>query len=153
MKKQELRQLFYLALPILVALLIFRNSMFPGELSDEQSNFVLQFIENLFSRVGISATLTSFAVRKLAHLTEYFIFGLTLSLSFWKRGKSIFPSSMFWFLAVPFVDETIQLFCPGRNGSVVDVWIDFAGCLIGLGLLYLIKHFVESRHRKIKGTI
>jgi hypothetical protein len=148
MKKQEWKQLFFQALPILVVLWIFHNSMFSGEQSDEQSGFVLMFFENLFSRVGIFVTLTSFVIRKLAHLTEYFLFGLTLALSLWKRGKSIFPTPMFCFLAVPLADETIQLFYPGRNGSVVDIWIDFAGCLIGLGLLYLIKHCVESRRSK-----
>lgn len=150
MKKQELKQLFFLVLPILVALLIFRNSMFSAVQSDEQSDFVLLFINRLYSGAGISVTLTSFAVRKLAHLTEYFIFGFTLALSFWKRGKYIFSPAMFWFLAVPLVDETIQLFYPGRTTSVVDVWIDFTGCLIGLGLLCLIKGFVNSRHRTIK---
>jgi hypothetical protein len=147
MKKEEWKQLLFQALPILVVLWIFHNSMFSGEQSDEQSNFVLMFFENLFSRVGISVTLTPFAVRKLAHLTEYFLFGLTLSLSLWKQGKQIFPSALFWLLAVPLVDETIQLFYPGRNGSVVDIWIDFSGCLIGLGLICLIIHRAKSRRR------
>jgi hypothetical protein len=147
MKKHDWKQLFFQTLPILVALWIFHNSMFSGEQSDEQSKFVLMFFENLFSRVGISVTLTSFAVRKLAHLTEYFLFGFTLSLSLWKQGKRIFPSPLFWFLAVPLVDETIQLFYPGRNGNVVDIWIDFSGCLIGLGLICLIIHCMKSRRR------
>ena len=127
--------------------------MFSASQSDKQSGFVLLFMENLFSRAGISVTLTSFAVRKLAHLTEYFIFGLTLALSLWKRGnegKHFISPAMFWFLAVPLIDETIQCFYPGRTSSVVDVWIDFTGCLIGLGLLCLIKYFVNSRHRTIK---
>ncbi len=40
-------------------------------------------------------------------------------------------------LAVCFIDETIQLFVPGRGGRVEDMWIDMAGALTGLlfGLL------------------
>ena len=41
-------------------------------------------------------------------------------------------------LAVCFIDETIQLFVPGRGGRVEDMWIDMAGALTGLlfGLLF-----------------
>ena len=37
------------------------------------------------------------------------------------------------FLSVfrPFVDETIQLFTPGRSGQISDVWLDMSGVLFG----------------------
>ena len=38
--------------------------------------------------------------------------------------------------AVPFLDETIQLFTEGRSGQLSDVWLDMAGALTGT-VLYL----------------
>ena len=50
---------------------------------------------------------------------------------------------------VPFVDETIQLYVPGRTSSVRDVWIDFGGVIAGLFaalLLLLIVRVLTSFH-------
>ena len=40
---------------------------------------------------------------------------------------------------IPSIDETIQLFVPGRSGQVTDIWIDFSGVMTGLlvGLILL----------------
>ena len=34
--------------------------------------------------------------------------------------------------AVPFLDETIQLFTEGRSGQISDVWLDMAGIVTGI---------------------
>ena len=36
------------------------------------------------------------------------------------------------------VDETIQIFVPGRSGEITDVWLDLAGFLVGYGLARVI---------------
>jgi VanZ family protein len=54
-------------------------------------------------------------------------------------------------LTVAFLDETIQLFVPGRSGKIVDVWIDLAGFSFTMGIVLLItrkkrKQEVSDQH-------
>ena len=36
--------------------------------------------------------------------------------------------------AVPFLDETIQLFTEGRSGQISDVWLDMSGAAVGMAI-------------------
>ena len=52
-------------------------------------------------------------------------------------------------MATALLDETIQLYVPGRTSSVRDVWIDFGGVIAGLFvalLLLLIVRGLTSFH-------
>lgn len=49
--------------------------------------------------------------------------------------------------AVPFLDETIQLFTEGRSGQISDVWLDMAGALTGT-VLYLAARRIYLRIKK-----
>lgn len=151
MKSQKLnRSSFLLLIPIFVCLLIFRNSMYPLVQSNLQSGFVLRLLNHIFSVFGGGPGLTQFAVRKAAHFTEYFVLGFALTFILQMPGRKWKPSlslQLFLLLVVPMIDETIQLRSSGRNSSVIDVWIDFAGCVTGLGLSYLIRH-LRSDSRK-----
>lgn len=49
--------------------------------------------------------------------------------------------------AVPFLDETIQLFTEGRSGQLSDVWLDMAGALTGT-VLYLAARRIYLRIKK-----
>jgi VanZ family protein len=128
------------AIPLLVLLLIFHNSMYPLRQSDLQSGVVLNALNRFFANYGIDAVLTQFEVRKLAHFIEYFIFGFlfTVTVRMIRRKRSSFFFELFFFLAFPVVDETIQLYSSGRGSSVSDVLIDFVSCMIGMGLCCLI---------------
>ena len=147
--RKSIRNVLRLLIPILICLLIFHNSMYPLVQSDIQSGFVLRFLNRVLAAFGGGWELTQFAVRKTAHFTEYFILGLVLtsilqmSVRKWKPSLSL---QLFLLLAVPVIDETIQLHSAGRNSSVIDVWIDFAGGAAGLGLFYLIRH-IRNRSR------
>lgn len=148
--KKYSQNVFLLLIPTLICLLIFRNSMYPIVQSDMQSGFVLRYLNRFLAFFGGSMQLTQFAVRKMAHFTEYFVLGFVLTLILQMPGRKWRPSlslQLFLLLAVPVIDETIQLHSSGRNSSIIDVWIDFAGCVAGLGLSYLIRH-LWSRSRK-----
>ena len=84
-------------------------------------------------------------MRKIAHFTEYFIFGIllltTLRLYVDKIREKIF-NILFIGLAVPVIDEFIQLFVDGRGGEIRDVIIDFSGVLTGMLLSFLIIRLV-----------
>ena len=47
-------------------------------------------------------------------------------------------------------DETIQLFVPGRSGSIADVWLDTAGYLTGALLTLLIFSPVPESARSLR---
>jgi VanZ family protein len=50
-------------------------------------------------------------------------------------------------LAVACIDETIQIFTPGRASSLIDVWIDASGFALGLAVI----HLTTIIYNKIKG--
>lgn len=37
-------------------------------------------------------------------------------------------------MTTAFLDETIQLFVPGRSGQISDVWVDLLGAAVGIVL-------------------
>ena len=51
-------------------------------------------------------------------------------------------------LAVACIDETIQIFTPGRASSLIDVWIDTAGFALGFVVIFAV---FTIYHNKIKG--
>lgn len=76
-----------------------------------------------------------FILRKLAHITEYFI--LTLLLARALAGEKISKSRALIFAGLAALlyavsDEIHQLFVFGREGSVKDVVIDGVGIIIAL---------------------
>lgn len=156
MKTEKYKNLLSVSVTLAVLLLILRNSTDPIVRSDLQSGLVLRVLNRLFSGMGYDVVFTQYAVRKLAHFAEYFVFGLLLTASMRRIrcGKNGgFFLKLFLFLAVPVFDETIQLFYQGRNSSVPDVWIDFAGCMAGMGLCRLIllaAHADGRRPRHLK---
>jgi len=81
-------------------------------------------------------------VRKLAHMTEYFILGLLL----WRALRRGRDEAWRWSWAVgtlllgaawAALDELHQLFERGRGSSVVDIGWDSLGLLLALVAIYL----------------
>ena len=90
-------------------------------------------------------------VRKLAHITEYFMLGLLLFRAL--RGDSTSPKSYRWafysLCAVAFIaagDEFHQTFVATRTGSIIDVGIDTLGGLMAQCVL-LIRSRVHRSYR------
>ncbi|MGD0458715.1 MAG: VanZ family protein [Terriglobia bacterium] len=82
-----------------------------------------------------------FLIRKLAHCSEYAVFGLLLYHSFEPRHPERWDTrGAFGALLVAglfsLADEYHQSFVPGRTASLVDSGIDTAGALLGMVLLY-----------------
>ena len=84
-------------------------------------------------------------VRKLAHFSEYAVFGIALAWMFQVRHIRI------WYMIPVFIclaccDEFIQRFVPGRGASVIDVLIDCAGATFGQFVAWL-AHFAKFNNR------
>lgn len=164
---------FWHILLILYILFIYSNSMRPAVQSSAESGRVLRLLQDLAESAGIAVPwLTEHIVRKCAHFIEYTGLGILLrqSAAYIKWDRSISENmgslsalgnqtlryqkkenrtSVFLELhrvaifAVPFVDETLQLFTEGRSGQISDVWLDMAGALTGT-VLYLAVHRIHS---------
>jgi VanZ family protein len=125
-------------LTILIALnlaLIWGNSLMNAQASGDLSGGILamlgQFLPFLLTEAGHTL------LRKAAHLSEFALLGLLYcgrhTLAHWKTPVHL----MGFGLAVACMDETIQIFTPGRASSLMDVWIDTMGFALGFVVIYL----------------
>ena len=74
-------------------------------------------------------------VRKIAHVTEYFLLAISVSFPLYVYGvRGIWLPLLAGFLCVGFagLDEYHQSFVAGRGPSVRDVGIDSIGIFIGI---------------------
>ena len=116
---------------------IWAHSLMNGtDSANESTRFVL-FALPLLQRLGLSdIALATFVVRKCAHVSEYAMLGV-LAFFLCRSQPGVRPERRLWLssrvvmVMTPIVDETIQLFVPGREGSVRDVLIDLAGACAG----------------------
>ena len=118
---------------ILNLMFIWGNSMLPAEVSQKISDCVLELLPEIPEQ-PIQQSDGSHLVRKLAHVAEFTVLGMLLSwLTAMRKRK--------WWLTVPLgtivacIDETIQMFVPGRGPGLLDVGIDTCGVLVGMLLL------------------
>lgn len=126
MKKFKI--IYKLLLVIIWLSVIFLFSNQSGEASTNLTNSflerVLWFIDN---------DMTFIIIRKLAHVSEYFILGIliyNLLKEFTYRNIILYS----FILCVIFAcfDELHQSFVGGRDGKILDVIIDSVGIIIGI---------------------
>ena len=126
--------------------LIWGNSMLPGSQSQEVSDGFLRQFAFLPALLGENGPKL---IRKIAHFAEFAWLGFLLAGSFRAWGRAPVLPAALWGLLSACVDETIQIFSPGRASRLTDVWIDFAGILTGIFLLHL-GHILWKKTRKTK---
>lgn len=92
-------------------------------------------------RIGDYAERIEYPVRKLAHMTEYFLLAVAVSFPFYVYGLRGVPLMLVaGFICVAFAagDEYHQSFVAGRGPSVKDVGIDSIGAFFGILTVQLI---------------
>lgn len=114
-----------------------------GEFNANLTLRVLRAVATLLVPDVSAATLLQInaVVRKLAHVTEYFILALLVWRALrrgavdawrWRWGLGTLGVGVLWAAA----DETHQLFARGRRGSLGDIGYDTLGVLLALLLVY-----------------
>lgn len=86
-------------------------------------------------------------VRKLAHITEYFLLAVTISIPLYVygiRGIWIILTSGILCVGYAALDELHQLFISGRGATVKDVLIDSIGSLIGIIFVRIFGYIVRK---------
>lgn len=140
MKKHVLTLLICLNLA-----LIWGNSMMNAVDSEAVSGGVLDFLGR-FLPVLLTEGGHTF-LRKAAHFSEFALLGLLFCGRHRLVRRNTPPHLMGFGLAVACIDETIQIFTPGRASSLLDVWIDTAGFALGFVVIFL----AYTINNKIKG--
>ncbi len=115
------------------------NSLIPGGTSSKMSEWLRDLINKIFSFTKSSKEAGSgYLIRKIMHFTEFMILGIEITcLKYAKKGMNRSMVLLCGLLAA-MIDETIQLFVPGRCGCITDVWLDMAGFFTGFVFLMVI---------------
>ncbi|GEL07377.1 VanZ family protein [Salisediminibacterium halotolerans] len=126
---------------------IFFFSAQPGETSGALSGGVVAFVFDVVQSAVFFAELDAdgfhLFIRKAAHFVIYAILAvLILRALYFADAPAVFAQRKglwAWVLATVYaaIDETHQLFVPGRSGEVSDVLLDSAGALFGLMLCWV----------------
>lgn len=132
MKSNNKRKLIYTILLILWMLVIFSFSMQNGEQSRDTSDKVVEVVRDVTKTKADEDTL-SYIVRKMAHITEYFILGFLMykTLRSYNIKRTIALSIVFSIIYAT-TDETHQLLTGERTGQIKDVFIDSIGIVPGV---------------------
>lgn len=135
----------------LTLIYIWSNSLPSVEQSNQQSGSVLKIIEVIFRTPPLDTEENQHIVRKTAHVLEFGLLGLEMALLMLLTGamrRQNVMTVLFVGLAAATVDETIQVFTE-RGSQVADIVLDFAGCLLGIGVGFAI-FMVGKRFRGAK---
>jgi len=148
----------FFSISLAINLVIIINAFIPGDESAQTSFWVADLLANIIN--GIRAqTITdtnlaefTYLVRKLiGHFSLFLVDGIFVGLTaycysllkvkcpWWWNVISTFEVG----LSVAALSEFIQLFIPGRVGSIIDVLIDMSGYLIAMLIIlviFLIRH-------------
>ena len=122
---------------VLATLWIFSNSIQTAEVSSVSSGRFTALLSRLISCFGGSAerdTLENI-VRKTAHVAEFTLQGILIAACFGMPYRRRIIYILFLGLFTACCDEYIQYFTPGRGSMLQDVFLDFAGTVIGTAIM------------------
>ena len=148
-------------------LFIWGNSGLPADVSNQLSQSVMEVLEKilqhpLFEKVSVRIINTmnrllnttipnedvgGTLLRKMAHFLEFSVLGLNLCWFFQileQKGIHKFTMPLLSGMLVALIDETIQLYSVGRSASLVDVWIDTGGLILGASLLLAVQYLIGA---------
>ena len=132
--------------------IIFKFSSQNGEQSSSNNKFII----DIFKYLGINfdkiiGSNDNFIIRKLAHMTEYFILFHLLFKGIFNKYNFFKASSLS--LAIVFLyacsDEFHQAFVPGRGPAFRDVLIDTCGGGIALISKIISSHLKSHQSSKL----
>lgn len=120
---------------------IFHNSLQPGVVSEVRSEETTGFLRKILGVLLSRFLEDDHYVRKLAHVFEFAMLGIITMINI--RVYNVVIKIRYFLglilgLLVATIDETIQLFVPGRSGMVTDVVIDFSGFVLGFFLCLML---------------
>ena len=173
-KRNRILTIIYCAITLGIMAFIFVQSAMPDYVSDEESSYIVDIVKGIINSVSSSSVnpeLLTTIVRKLAHFTEYLVFGASLVLSIKtlaeiisaRKNKEMVPSNIegtkskainLWSLLAwafgtiyAISDELHQYFVPGRSCEVRDMCIDSAGVAVGCIICMIILKNLNKKRK------
>ncbi len=173
-KQKRILTIIYCAITLGIMVFIFVQSAMPDYVSDEESSYIVDIVKGIINSVSSSSVnpeLLTTIVRKLAHFTEYLVFGASLVLSIKSLAEIISvrkntesgSSSInitkskainHWFLLAwafgtlyAISDEFHQYFVPGRSCEFRDMCIDSAGVAVGCIICMIILKNLNKKRK------
>ncbi len=137
----------HIMITIFVMVFIFVQSALPGKVSGAESNLIVRWI---VSWMNADAETLSFAVRKIAHFTEYMILGGCLMLDVRDLAEKKSGANLLfiaWIIGALYAatDEFHQRFVSQRSGEFRDVCIDASGVAAGVLIMWGITKWRQKR--------
>ncbi len=126
-----------------------------GQLSNQVTVKLVEACESVFAKgwsdlqIFEYALMLEHAVRKTAHMAEYFLLAVTVALPLYGyrlRGWRLILAATIFCTAFACLDEYHQSFVPGRFPSLRDVCIDSAGSLAGVCVTRFLCFLRERAH-------
>lgn len=139
------KQLLLIILIIMNILFIWGNSMLSQEQSRNLSIFFRDILRNIFDFTGGGDAISTHMVRKSAHVFEFLVLGILITLFCGKSGLKKCVMIIAAGVSVAIIDETIQIFT-GRGPAVKDVLIDTVGYIIGFLIIMIIKRMRNQKN-------
>lgn len=125
----------------LIIAFIWGNSLQPAVESESLSVFLASLVKTIFEfcHFHMSIGVLDHVVRKSAHFTEFALQGFLIykSLLMFRVRHGVKMTIVIGILTA-IIDETIQIFVPGRSSRVTDVILDTAGAATGACISYLL---------------
>ncbi len=155
MNSKENKKKIYILNALIVIMLIFiwGHSMVPAVQSSEESGYWATYLIPILKMFVGEKLATEYLVRKLAHFSEYAVFGFIVSLRVRQSQKldiKLIGKSEGASFLTAFLDESIQV-VSGRGPMITDVWIDSLGAFTGILICSLIV-FVAERRKNARRT-
>ncbi len=127
--------------------------MVPAVQSSEESGYWATYLIPILKMFVGEKLATEYLVRKLAHFSEYAVFGFIVSLRVRQSQKldiKLIGKAEGASFLTAFLDESIQV-VSGRGPMITDVWIDSLGAFTGILICSLIV-FVAERRKNARRT-
>ena len=136
-----------LILALLCVIFIFSNSLKDGAESSEQSSSVYELVNDVTDALGFKNHVSHALVRNLAHIAEFALLGVFLSLALalllrvdrsyspLRTVLKLLPAAIIC-TGVAIIDEFIQFGSEGRAPQVSDALLDVLGTLIGISVFF-----------------
>ena len=155
LNQDKFKKIISIIVLILWCILIFYLSNRNGTLSGNDSLVVVNFLGDfglkLESILGINIT---YLIRKLAHIYLYFvlyIFAFNSLNNFNFKKKNIISFLFSFFYAIS--DEIHQMFILERSASIIDIFIDTLGIILGFLFLKIVYFLILKGKKKEKKVI
>lgn len=152
MKHSKTATIIWVAVLVLWICFIWGHSLMSGPESAEESGFFVNLFSPVFDLFKVSdPDVRGLIVRKFAHFSEHAVLAILATGAM----RRLFAGKRHWWVfallicvAVPSLDETIQIFTPGRGPALTDVCIDLAGCAAGALLAWLVRYSAARKADK-----